>query len=161
MNCTKIWDPSDRGSRVPPPWYVGVGWFAAFYLGIVEMQDNDFETYGFRRNRTPSIIPEMTSFENKLVDNISSIQSQPLMFECVSTRRLCIPILHTTRTQFVTFQKLKSDSWFKQFKLILVWTDIFLREIALLYPGQTKVLWGLWWSLSFYGESFDIPHSEQ
>ena len=49
-------------------------WFAAFYLGIVEMPDEDFETYGFRTNKPPPIIPEMTNLENKLVDNISNVK---------------------------------------------------------------------------------------
>ena len=49
-------------------------WFAAFFLGIIEVPDNDFETYGFRTNKPPPIIPEMKPFEDKLVDNISTIK---------------------------------------------------------------------------------------
>ena len=49
-------------------------WFAAFYLGIIQMPDDDFETYGFRTNNPPPIIPELTPLENKLVDNISTIK---------------------------------------------------------------------------------------
>ena len=49
-------------------------WFAAFYLGIVEMPDEDFETFGFRTNKPPPIIQEMKPLEDKLVENISNIK---------------------------------------------------------------------------------------
>ena len=49
-------------------------WFAAFYLGIIEKPDEDFETYGFKTNKPPPIIAEMKPLEDKLVENISNVK---------------------------------------------------------------------------------------
>ena len=64
----------------------------------------------------------ITCFYNKQCTSLPpslACLSQRNLWEDVSTGRLCFPVLHTTHKQFVIFQKSKSDSWFKQFKLIL------------------------------------------
>ena len=52
-------------------------WAAAFYLGYLEQPEEELETYGFKTNKAPPIIPELQSFENGLIGMISSIIWRP------------------------------------------------------------------------------------
>ena len=44
---------------------------------------------------------------------------------------------------------------------IFICLDIFLREITFSHPGQTEVLWELWWSLSSFVFFFEMSQSSQ
>ena len=52
-------------------------WAAAFYLGIVEPPEEELETYGFKTNKAPPIIPQLQPLENGLIGMISNIVWRP------------------------------------------------------------------------------------
>ena len=52
-------------------------WAAAFYLGIIEPPEEELETYGFKTNKAPPIIPQLQPLENGLIGMISNIIWRP------------------------------------------------------------------------------------
>ena len=48
-------------------------WRAFFFLNP-EKKPEDKETYGFNSRRAPPVIPELTHFENKMIDIIQGIK---------------------------------------------------------------------------------------
>ena len=51
-----------------------MGWKALEFLGKLDNDDNNIETYGFKSTKCPSLVPELSQFENDLMYLVKNLE---------------------------------------------------------------------------------------
>ena len=76
-------------------------WKAYFYLNP-EVSNNNRETYEFNSKNTPPHIPELESFENRLLDMIHNVKFKNVNVKCGYQKKLSNDVKNIKKSAWIT-----------------------------------------------------------